>query len=96
MACQAWRQSPDCRPGDGPLLSVSDLDLAALDGVPDGGSGAQGPLTSSSSSSASSSSSSSVAGRRPRRKTGPMSPERREAISRGLKSKGAKSEEHKR
>ncbi|PRW21058.1 AAA+-type ATPase (ISS) isoform B [Chlorella sorokiniana] len=93
MACQAWRQSPDCRPGDGPLLSIGELDLAALEGSFDGGGGS---MASSSRSSSSSSSSSSEPGRRPRRKTGPMSPERREAISRGLKSKGAKSEEHKR
>ena len=84
-ACQAWRQRPDYRPGDGPLLSLADLDLAALDGASGSMDGPPGDAASGG-----------EPRRRPRRKTGPMSQERREAISRGLKGKGAKSEEHKR
>ena len=82
-ACQPWRQRPDFRPAS-PLLTLQDLDLAALDSGSSGdGSGSSGEEGG-------------APARRRRRPTGPMSAERREAISRSLKSKGAKSEEHKR
>jgi hypothetical protein len=77
--CQQWRQSPDYNP-QSLLLTLRDVDLAALD---TGSDDEQGAAMGGSA-------------RRQRRRSGPMSEERRQAISRALQSKGAKSAEHKR
>ena len=71
---------------------MQDLDLAALDGS--GGSG--GSAGSDSDSDGGGGGGGLVKQGRRGKKTGPMSAEKREAISRTMKSKGAKSEEHKR
>ncbi len=84
--CQQWRERPDYEPG-GLLLSLDDVNLAALDSIA-GSSGSEGHGGDGAASSSSIS--------RRRRKTGPMSEERRQAISRALQGKGAKSAEHKR
>ncbi|KAL4420712.1 hypothetical protein ABPG75_010368 [Micractinium tetrahymenae] len=108
-----WRQRPDYRPGA--LLTLQDVDLAALDGgssssdeAPSPGARAATAGTSSDSDaepaspeggtgSGGSASGGTVKRRRNfGRKAGPMSEERKAAISRALQSKGAKSEEHKR
>lgn len=80
---------PDYRPST-QLPSLQDLNLAAPGSLTTPNGSASGGDGSSSSGEEGS------PGRRRRRPSGPMSPERREAISRSLKSKGAKSEEHKR
>ena len=88
QACQQWRQRPDYHPG-GPLLTLQDVNLAALDSVArSSSSGSEGEGGEGVSSTGSTT--------RRRRKTGPMSEQRRQAISRALQSKGAKSAEHKR
>ena len=95
--CQQWRQAPEYRPGAA-LLTLQDVDLALLDGASDGGSDGEGPAAGSGSDGegGSAASSSGSSGRRGRRKAGPMTAERKQAISRALQSKGSKSEEHKR
>lgn len=99
LACQQWRQRPDYSPGAS-LLTLQDVDLAVLDGSASGAAGSPGSPVSSESSgeegpSASGDGATAVA-RRPRRRAGPMPAEQREAISRALQSKGAKSAEHRR
>lgn len=111
MPLPLWRQRPDYRPGA--LLTLQDVDLAALDGgsssdeAPSPGAGAAAALSAASSPSDSDAeqaggdggSAGAGAPKRRRnfgRKAGPMSEERKAAISRALQSKGAKSEEHKR
>lgn len=109
-----WRQRPDYRPGA--LLTLQDVDLAALDGnssdeAPATGAGGAvapaglpalpgGEADQAAPDAAGDSGSAGVGVRRRRRnfgrKAGPMSEERKAAISRALQSKGAKSEEHKR
>ncbi|KAL4855618.1 hypothetical protein ACK3TF_003942 [Chlorella vulgaris] len=81
------QQPADHHPG-ALLPALQGGDLAAQAGSaasPAGGSDVDTPSSASAS-----------IGTRRRRKTGPMSAERREAISRALQSKGAKSAEHKR
>ena len=101
--CQQWRQAPEYRPGVA-LLTLQDVDLSLLDGGSDSGSDGEALAAGSGSdgdggsaaASSSGSSSGSGSGRRGRRAAGPMTAERKQAISRALQSKGAKSEEHKR
>ena len=84
-ACQQWRQRPEYSPGA--RLTLSDVDFAALDS-----SGGGDGVWSGSDDDEGSGDEQRLA----RRKTGPMSAERKAAISRGVQSKGAKSEEHRR
>jgi hypothetical protein len=95
--CQKWRQAPEYRPGAA-LLTLQDVDLALLDGASDSGSDGEGSAAGSDSDGEGGSvaSSGGSRGRRGRRKAGPMTAERKQAISRALQSKGAKSEAHKR